>query len=471
MDEPVGLSLQAMAARLREGSLTSVALVEDAIARHDRYGAVLDAYKLWQPERALDIARAADKALGAGADLGPLQGIPISIKDLFALDRTPIFAGSPKRLPDGYEREGPVVRALTGMLAAPMGKTHTTEFGFGMHGRNFHWGTPRNPWDAREHRVPCGSSSGAGISLIEGSAHLALGSDSGGSVRLPASMTGTVGFKTTHGRWSLDGIARTCISFDSPGVLARTVADTALGFRVIESGHAARALTPLPRRDLAGIRIGILDDFFWADCSPGVTEGCRAALGELERHGGGIFPFEFAEARGALAISGNWDAGIVGPELHAILSDELPEWLALLNGPARAHLEEAKARPASDYVRAKERLRVYAASAAERLAAFDVVVCPTSPITPPTLAEAHDANFTRRSGPLSARNTCVVNLLGLCALSLPVALDKAGMPVGLQLVARAHDEDALLATAQAFEDRLGTGRERLGTAPLCASRG
>lgn len=227
-------------------------------------------------------------------------------------------------------------------------------------------------------------------------------------------------------------------------------------------------MTPLVRRDLAGIRIGVLDDFFWDDCSPGVTEGCKAALDELERHGACILPCDFAEARDALAISGNWDAGIVGPELYAILSDELPEWLDLLNAPARAHLEEAKARPASDYVRAKERLRAYAAAAAERLVAFDVVVCPTSPITPPTLAEAHDANFTRRSGPLSARNTCVVNLLGLCALSLPVALDKAGMPVGLQLVARGHDEDALLATAQAFEDRLGTGHDRLGTAPLCA---
>jgi aspartyl-tRNA(Asn)/glutamyl-tRNA(Gln) amidotransferase subunit A len=470
METPSDLSLHAMAARLRDGSLTSVALAERAIARHARYGAALNAYKLWQPERALEVARGADAARAAGADLGPLQGIPVSIKDLFALDRTPIFAGSPRRLPERYEREGPVVRALTRALAVPMGKTHTTEFGFGMHGRNFHWGTPRNPWDAREHRVPCGSSSGAGISLIEGSAHLALGSDSGGSVRLPASMTGTVGLKTTHGRWPLDGIARTCISFDSPGVLARTVTDTALGFAAIEAGLAGRADPPPPRqRDLAGTRLGILDDFFWAECSPGVAEGCEDALVELERRGARALPFDFAEARQALAISGNWDAGVVGPELHAILSADLPEWLDTLNAPARAHLEEAKARPAGDYVRAKEALRAYAASADARLSEVDVLVCPTSPITPPTLREARDDAFTRKSGPLSARNTCIVNLLGLCALSLPVALDGAGMPVGLQLVARAHHEEALLATAQAFEDALGTGRRRLGTAPLCAN--
>lgn len=469
MDEPLDLPLQVMAARLRDGSLTSVALVEHAIALHERYGASLDAYKFWQPDRALEVARCADRALAVGADLGPLQGIPVSIKDLFALDRTPIFAGSPKRLPERCGREGPVVRALTHALAVPMGKTHTTEFGFGMHGRNFHWGTPRNPWDASQHRVPCGSSSGAGISLVEGSAHLALGSDSGGSVRLPASMAGIVGLKTTHGRWPLDGIARTCISFDSPGVLARTVADTALGFCAIECGIVAHARTvPLPRRELAGTRVGILDDFFWADCSPGVAEGCKAALDQLERRGARTFVFDFTEARGALTISGNWDAGIVGPELYAILSEELPEWLDTLNEPARAHLEEAKARPAGDYVRSKEKLRTFAAAASERLASFDVVVCPTSPITPPTLAEAYDTDFTRRSGPLSARNTCVVNLLGLCALSIPVALDCAGMPVGLQLISRGYDEERLLAVALAFESVLGTGRARLGRPPLCA---
>jgi len=469
MAEPHEWPLAEMAARLRAGTLTSAELTERAIERHKQKGGPLDAYKLWLPERARKAAEAADRARAAGADLGPLQGIPVSLKDLFALDGVPIFAGSPKRLPPPFEREGPVVRALTHALAVPMGKTHTTEFGFGVHGRNFHWGTPRNPWDATTHRVPCGSSSGAGISLLEGSAHLALGSDSGGSVRLPASMSGTVGLKMTHGRWPLDGIVRTCLSFDSPGVLARTVADAATGFCAIDASLQGREAVPLPRRDLAGIRIGVLDAFFWSDCSLGVAEGCQEALSGLEKKCARIRPLDFAEARQALGISGNWDAGIVGPELHAILSAELPEWLETLNAPVRANLKEAGARPASDYVRAKERLRVLAASAAERMAPFDVAVCPTSAITPPTLAQSHDEGFTRRSGPLSARNTCVVNLLGLCALSLPVALDAERMPVGLQLIARAREEERLLTVAQAFEDALGTARERLGPAPLCAS--
>lgn len=468
MAEPHEWSLREMAARLRDGTVTSAELTERAIERHTRKGGPLEAYKLWLPERARRAAEAADRARAAGADLGPLQGIPVSLKDLFALDGVEIFGGSPKRLPPPFEREGPVVRALTHALAVPMGKTHTTEFGFGVHGRNFHWGTPRNPWDAKTHRVPCGSSSGAGISLLEGSAHLALGSDSGGSVRLPASMSGTVGLKMTHGRWPLDGIVRTCLSFDSPGVLARTVADTAVGLSAIDAALNGREAAPLPGRDLAGIRIAFLDDFFWSDCSLGVTEGCQQALRELEKKGARVQTLDFAEARQALGISGNWDAGIVGPELHAILSAELPEWLETLNAPVRAHLMEAGTRPASDYVRAKERLRALSAAVAGRLMPFDVAVCPTSAITPPTLEQSHDESFTRRSGPLSARNTCVVNLLGLCALSLPVALDAERMPVGLQLVARAHEEERLLSVAQAFEDALGTARQRLGTAPLCA---
>lgn len=469
MSEPHELPLREMAIRLRAGTLTAVALAEDAIGRHERYGGALDAYKLWLPERARQVAASADQILRAGIDLGPLHGIPISLKDLFAVDGLPIFAGSPKRLPERFEKEGPVAGALTRNLAVLMGKTHTTEFGFGMHGRNFHWGTPRNPWDPHDHRVPCGSSSGAGISLIEGSAHLALGSDSGGSVRLPASMTGTVGLKITHGRWPLRGIVQTCESFDSPGILARTVADAALAFDVIDPAATAGGAANAPSHgDVAGIRVGVLDEFFWSDCSPGVGEGVMAAIGEIERLGARVLPFDFPEARQALDISGDWDAGIVGPELHAILSAELPEWLDTLNPPARAHLEEAKNRPAGEYLRARRLLRAHAAAAGMRLSALDVLACPTSPVTPPTLREAQDETFTRRSGPLSARNTCVVNLLGLCALSLPVALDSARMPVGLQLIGRAHDEERLLAVAQAFERALGTGRQRLGIAPLCA---
>src|SRR5580704_18368828 len=139
----------------------------------------------------------------AGVTVGPLQGLPVSIKDLFAAAGYPCFAGSSRRLPsDPWERDGPLVAKLRRQLGVIMSKTHMVEFAFGGTGHNSHWGAPYNPWDSRSHRAPGGSSSGAGLSLLEGSALLAFGSDTAGSVRIPASMTGNVGLKVTLGRWS-----------------------------------------------------------------------------------------------------------------------------------------------------------------------------------------------------------------------------------------------------------------------------
>ena len=221
MTDPHELTIAEIGAKLRAGTLSAGAVIEAAIARHDSYGEALGAYKLWQPDAARTVAGAADAVFAAGGDLGPLQGVPVSVKDLFAVDGLPSYSGTPNRLPPEFEREGPVVAAARRQLAPFPGKTHTVEFAYGGLGVNNHWGTPRNPWDAADHRVSGGSSSGAGVSLVEGSAHLALGSDTAGSVRIPASFTGNMGLKITHGRWPLDGITPLGPSLDTPGVLAR----------------------------------------------------------------------------------------------------------------------------------------------------------------------------------------------------------------------------------------------------------
>jgi len=158
-------SLQATAEALAGGKTSSLALVEAAIARHERYGAALGAYKTWDAEKARLQARAADAAFASGAVTGPLQGIPISVKDLYGVKGWPTFAGTAKRLPTAWESEGPVIATLRRQLGVVMGKSHTVELAFGGLGVNPHWGTPSNPWDARAHRIPGGSSSGAGVSL------------------------------------------------------------------------------------------------------------------------------------------------------------------------------------------------------------------------------------------------------------------------------------------------------------------
>ncbi|HEY1505885.1 MAG TPA: amidase family protein [Stellaceae bacterium] len=161
-----------LARLMGEGEVRARALAEEAIANHDRLGKPLMAYSQWAPDHARKCADAADAAFAIGARAGSLQGIPASIKDLFAHSAFPTYAGSPKRLPAKFEQDGPVIASLRRQLATITGKTHMVEFAFGGTGHNAHYGSPRNPWDAKEHRSPGGSSSGAGVSLCEGSAML-----------------------------------------------------------------------------------------------------------------------------------------------------------------------------------------------------------------------------------------------------------------------------------------------------------
>src|SRR6516164_699571 len=273
---------------LREKRVTARELIEAAIARHERFGQRLHAYSLWAPEQARAVAAAADAAFSAEVSVGPLQGLPVSIKDLFAASGYPCFAGSSRRLPaDAWERDGPLVATLRRQLGVIMGKTHMVEFAFGGTGHNSHWGAPHNPWDASAHRAPGGSSSGAGVSLLEGSALLAFGSDTAGSVRIPASMTGTVGLKVTLGRWSTEGVVPLSPTFDTPGLLARSVADVAYGFAALDTagiepvGFVAREGT----RDISGVRIGVGDPFLWRDCDAGITETVQEAVDALGQAG------------------------------------------------------------------------------------------------------------------------------------------------------------------------------------------
>ncbi|MFO0997964.1 MAG: amidase [Alphaproteobacteria bacterium] len=461
MADHASMSLPQMAAALRARTLTAAALLDESIARYARFGS-LNAYKLWTPDAARASARAADAAFEAGSDTGPLQGILVSVKDLFGTKGQPIFAGTRRELPKKFQAEGPLVKSLKRQLAVVPGRTHTSEFAIGEFGFgvNTNWDTPRNPWDAKLHRPTGGSSSGAGVTLLDGTAHLAFGSDTAGSVREPASLTGTVGIKVTWGRWSLEGISPLSPSFDTPGLLARTVEDVAYGFAALDP-----APKPLPSVDLAGLRLGVADDWFWTECSPGIAESVKAALDELARKGARLIPFPIPEAKELDTVfSGEYD--IMSAELYAFLRAELPDWIALLNKPNARNLERVSRMPAWEYLRKLKQVADARAIVCPRVDDVDAVVMPTVPVTAPGV----DVLIQRGAGvgPLELRNTGVVNLLGQCAISMPVALDAERMPVGLQIVAPAWAEEKLLAIALAAERTLGTARQRLGTPPMVA---
>ena len=467
--DPLSRPLIEIAQDLRDRRVTARELVETAIARHERVGERLHAYSYWGPEQARAVALAADAAFVAGVSAGPLQGLPVSIKDLFAAEGYPCFAGSSRRLPaDPWERDGPLVAALRRQLGVIMGKTHMVEFAFGGTGQNSHYGAPYNPWDATAHRSVGGSSSGAGVSLLEGSAQLAFGSDTAGSVRIPASMTGNVGLKVTLGRWSTEGVVPLSFTFDTPGLLARSVADVAYGFAAVDPagidpvGFMARATA----RDIAGIRIGIGDAFLWRDCDPGIAETAQEALDALVRAGAVAQDFALPEAEGAYAVF--LDGGLSAIELRSFLDRELPDWLPQLDPVIAPAVRAAESLSGRDYLARGARLRALAQRAAPRLTAVDVIASPTLCLTPPLMSDVVDADNHLRVNRRIVRNTVAVNYLGLCAITMPVGRDRAGMPVGLQLIAPANAEEKLLRIALAAERVLGTAMDRLGTPLLLA---
>ncbi len=457
--------LHAIAAALRRRELSVVDLVDGACERHESFGAELNAYKTWSDESAQRQARAADIVFEIGVDLGPLHGLPVSVKDLYGVEGYPTYAGTPRRLPAHWEREGPLVQTLRRQLAVITGKTHTVEFAFGGLGVNNHWGTPRNPWDAERHRVPGGSSSGAAVSLCEGSALLALGTDTAGSVRIPASMTGTVGLKTSAERWPLEGIVPLSSTLDTAGVLARSVADAAYAFAALDAETAETGRGTPRALDIVGLRVGIGDRCLWEECDPGVAEAVRTALDELAARGVRLHDQPMPEAGEAIQLLRV--GSVVAAECDAFLSARLPEWRETLDPIVTSRIADGGNISAREYLQRLQQLELLADAVQERFEACDVIASPTVPITPPALDEVSEVQGYRPRNFAALRNTCVANYLGLCAISMPVGLDRAGLPVGLQLLAPYGEEERLLAIALAFEAVLGAPRERLGTPPMC----
>ena len=455
--------LSAIATGLRRGDVTTMDLAEEAIHNHEQNGTPLAAYKAWDGEVMLEQAAAAHKAFAAGADLGPLQGIPFSVKDIFGVKGYPIYAGSPNRLPSVWETEGTMIRAIRGQMAVIAGKTHTVEFAFGGLGTNPHWGTPRNPWDNLEHRAPGGSSAGAGVSLCEGSALAAFGSDTGGSVRVPASMTGTVGLKTTKGRWPTDGIVPLSSTLDTPGILTRSAADAAIVFSAIESALAKRPVAAVQPMDIRTLTVGLTRSFYWDRCQDDIATVLEDVIRGLAAAGAHTLELDFPEAEAAGRVLGA--GAIVAAEGYASLKQNLPDWIESLDPNVRARMEDGRKADAISYVAALKNMAELAASAAARLDAVDVLAVPTVPATPPKVTDVTDTDAYNRANLLALSNTTSVNVLGLCALTLPAGKDKAGMPVGLQLISKAGDDAKLLAAGLAAERALGNATDRLGPVP------
>jgi aspartyl-tRNA(Asn)/glutamyl-tRNA(Gln) amidotransferase subunit A len=294
---------------------------------------------------------------------------------------------------------------------------------------------------------------------------LAFGTDTAASVRLPAAMTGNAGLKFTKDRWSTDGIVTLSQSFDTPGILARSMQDAAFGFAALDPllGDGFDFLRRAPT-GVAGLRIGIGDAWFWDGCENGIAEIAKAAIDTLARAGAIVKEVPFPEAQDAFAAF--CEGGVSGIELRAFLEHELPDWIATIDPVNAPPLKLAASLPTRDYLMRLWRLKAAAKAAQARFADVDVIATPTVMLTPPVMAEPTPETFWAMNRGI-VHNLVPVNFLTLCAATLPVGLDRLGMPVGLQLIAKGGDDERMVAVAAAAENVLGTPRARLGTPPMC----
>ena len=450
-------SLESLAAEVRRGHTKAEAVIEAAVAAHEDHGAELGAYVEWGGESALARAREIDAQVSRGEDPGHLAGIPVSVKDLYGVDGFRTRAGTSTTLPEEWTREGFLVSRIKKAGGIVVGKTHTVEMAYGGVGINPHRGTPWNPWDAEQHRVPGGSSSGAGVSLLEGSAVVALGSDTGGSVRIPASATGTFGNRTTVGRWPTTGVVPLSRTLDTVGALTRTAEDAAYLFSAVDGAS-------VPAMGIDRLRIGVpASSRAWNTAALDVARVVLDAVQELGARGARVEELDIPELD--LAEDLYLRSGVVSAECAAFLRRSLPDVPAILDKTVASRLESALELPASDYLDAL----VAQEELSERIQAYfedwDLLITPTLPLTPPTVDSLSELTDYLRVNRRMLANTSPVSLLGLCAASIPAGLDDSGMPAGLQMIAQGGRDPELLGWAVAAEQVLGTPLVRLGTPP------
>ena len=440
-------TLDELADRLAAGTTTSRELIEVAIARRDRAAHV---FVHTDDAAARARADAIDSARGAGRVAGRYAGIPISVKDLFDVAGQVTRAGSVV-LGDAQpaESDAPVVTRLADAGFVTVGRTNMTEFAYSGLGVNPHFSTPPNPFDRGEDpRVPGGSSSGAAVSVAEGMAAAAIGTDTGGSCRIPAAFCGIVGFKPTASRIPREGVFPLSASLDSVGPLARSVRCC----QILDSVMAGLPL-PGPRRmPVTGIRLGVLTDYVTDAMAPPVARAYTNALTRLTAAGAELTDVpsrQLAElpdinARGGIAAAEAWHH-------HR----ELLSHSAVRYDPrVAARIAAGGAMSAADLldcIAARRRLIAWARSAFLR---YDAVLLPTAPLIAPRMSElAADDDYVRINL-LALRNPSVANFLDGCAISIPIH-DPGTAPVGLGLMSLG-DDGALLDIASAVENTVGT---------------
>jgi aspartyl-tRNA(Asn)/glutamyl-tRNA(Gln) amidotransferase subunit A len=461
------LSIPELARRLRDGKLSPVALTETLLERIDQLNPTLHAFKVVTRERALAEARAAEAQLKAGCDLGPLHGIPYVVKDLYDVKGEATTGGTRFHEDNVAAQDCHAVRRLAQAGMVLLGKTHTVQFAFGGVGINHDHGTPHNPWHPTPH-APGGSSSGTGVAVAAGLAPMGLGSDTGGSVRIPAALNGIAGLKTTIGRIGRSGVFPLSWTLDSVGPLARTVEDTALAYMAMQgedfADETTRGIAPHDalgslRAGVQGLRLAFCETMFFDAVDKEVAAAVRATGKVFTKLGAHVGSVEAPEIEQAFNF-GRRDLFVAAEACHynGKLLDTHFDGL----DPVVAHrMIGGREMRAPDYFALLRKWAELRRGLAERLRDVDALLVPTTqvPARPIEVIDA-DKDTYGQYNLKYLRNTAVGNVLEFSAMSVPCGFDGNGLPIGLMIYTKPFAEDMALRVAHAYEQATDWHKQR-----------
>jgi aspartyl-tRNA(Asn)/glutamyl-tRNA(Gln) amidotransferase subunit A len=427
-----------------------VELTASVLARIDAVEDKITAFATLTPDLATKAAERAEAEIAAGNYRGPLHGIPVGIKDLYETAGVATTSSSKVRADYIPTQDSAVVEKLFAAGSVMVGKTHTHEFAFGAVTP-----TTRNPWDL--DRMPGGSSGGSGAAVAAGECFLGMGSDTGGSIRIPASVCGTVGLKPTYGRVSRRGVASLSWSLDHVGPLTRTVADAALVMNAIagyDRADPASVDVPVPdftaTLDVAGLTIGVPTNYYTERLDPEVAAAVSAAIAVLVEQGARTREIEIPLPQYVLPTE--W--AIMLPEASAYHQEMLRDKADLYTEDVRLFLEVGELVLATDYIKALRARTLIQQRWRDMFADIDVLIAPT--LTTPALP-VDDPQVTWPDGSTESatdsyvRFSAPANVTGLPALSVPCGFTGTGLPVGMQIIGKPFAEPLLLGVGQAYE--------------------
>ncbi|HEX7891557.1 MAG TPA: amidase [Ramlibacter sp.] len=446
---------------LQSARLSPVELTEAFLARIAQHDAKLHSFVEVYGEEVRLAARAAEAAIRAGHAVGPLHGIPVALKDLVELEGKVVTGGSEAWKARRATRTATLARKLLAQGMIVLGKTHTVEFAMGGWGTNSVRGTPWNPWDLQRARTPGGSSSGSGVAVAAALAPWAIGTDTGGSVRLPASWCGITGLKTTIGRVSTHGVLPLSPTLDTPGPMARSAEDAALLYVALQGEdpqdphtRGVRFDDPMPtlKRGVRGLRLARMPQGERQFASADVLAAYDRSLADLERLGAEIvdvrLPFLFADVAA-------YNLRIMAAESYALYRELIDDERAPLDPHVRPRIAAGRGLSAQAYIEAlqvrEDMKRQYAAA----MEGIDALLTPTTMTTALPLEEVDQAKAP-------AHYTRFGNFLDLCALAVPNGIAPDGLPTSLQVVCGGYQEATALRIGWAYQQATDWHQRRPG---------